>query len=156
MKKKIFLFIISLLVSTCLFSQVTKRDVDIIKSNAQVNFNNDVTITNSSTNNLVVSGGVFTADAGITVDGTSGLVISKLILKDSKLTAISSSGDTLTFYTSVANRADGDNYYVGFSQGTGAPTSTPSRIGLLYYDTVNDKLYYSGDTTSSADWVILN
>jgi len=42
------------------------------------------------------------------------------------------------------------------TSGSGAPLSTPSRIGQLYIDTSGAKVYISTGTTSSADWSILN
>ena len=40
--------------------------------------------------------------------------------------------------------------------GIEAPSSTPSRIGLIYVDTVAHKFYISDGTSSSANWVIIN
>jgi hypothetical protein len=42
------------------------------------------------------------------------------------------------------------------NSGTGVPTSTPSKIGDLYVDTTNLKLYFATGTTSSSDWTIAN
>jgi len=47
-----------------------------------------------------------------------------------------------------------DHAYV--TTGTGAPTSTPTRVGLEYYDLTGKKLYKSFGSSSSADWVIVN
>lgn len=44
----------------------------------------------------------------------------------------------------------------GVTNGTAAPTSTPVRVGDIYSDTTNKKIYMSVGTSSSADWVILN
>lgn len=156
MKKRFILFIIGILLPFVLFSQMTKRDVDIIKSNPQVNFNNDATITNNASNTLTADGAVFVADDGLTVDGTSGLIIRKLILKDSKLTAISSTGDTLDFYMSVSGRANGDLYYPTITSGTSAPSTTPTKIGDIYVRTDTDKMYIATGTSSSSDWTIVN
>jgi general stress protein 26 len=156
MKKKFFLLILGIIVSIGLYAQKTTRNVDIIKSNPQVNFNNDANITNNASNTLTVDGAVFVADDGLTVDGASGLIISRLILKNSKLTAISSTGDTLTFYTKASDLIDGNSVFVVYSSGTGVPSTTPSRVGLLYYDTTNKKLYFSTGTSSSSDWTIAN
>lgn len=40
--------------------------------------------------------------------------------------------------------------------GSAAPTTTPSRIGNIYVDTTNKKLYMATGHSSSADWIILN
>lgn len=40
--------------------------------------------------------------------------------------------------------------------GTGAPTSTPNVVGLMYIDTLNAKVYVSTGITSATDWKILN
>lgn len=40
--------------------------------------------------------------------------------------------------------------------GTAAPTSTPIKIGDMYIDTTNHKVYISDGTTSSTNWRILN
>ena len=48
------------------------------------------------------------------------------------------------------------NKYPLISEGTTAPSSTPSRIGLFYIDTVAEKVYMSTGTTSSANWTALN
>lgn len=42
------------------------------------------------------------------------------------------------------------------SQGIVAPTSTPSKVGNMYIDTVLGKVYVSTGVTNSADWKILN
>jgi hypothetical protein len=44
----------------------------------------------------------------------------------------------------------------GVTSGSGAPASTPSKIGDLYVDTTNSKLYASKGTSSSADWFLTN
>jgi len=43
-----------------------------------------------------------------------------------------------------------------FSDGEGAPTSTPKKIGFFYTDTLNKKLYVATGTAASTDWTILN
>ena len=165
--KKLFLLFGILVVTLSVYGQSeVKRNITITKtsptlnlngSTGQVNFNNnDVTITNSSSNNLVIDGAAVTTDDGLIVGGTSGLIITKLILKESRLTAIDSYGDTLTFYTQVTDRINSDTYFVEYTQGTSAPSTTPSRIGLLYMDTSANKLYFSSGTSSSSDWTIVN
>ena len=42
------------------------------------------------------------------------------------------------------------------STGTAVPTTTPSRIGNIYVDTTNKKVYISSGHSSSADWLVLN
>jgi len=42
------------------------------------------------------------------------------------------------------------------SSGTGAPTSTPTKIGDIYVDTVLKHIYVAKGTSSSADWVKVN
>ena len=42
------------------------------------------------------------------------------------------------------------------SSGIVAPTSTPTKIGNVYIDTVAKKLYFAVGITSSADWIIAN
>jgi hypothetical protein len=40
--------------------------------------------------------------------------------------------------------------------GTAAPATTPSKVGDIYVDTTNKKLYFATGTSSSADWTIAN
>lgn len=42
------------------------------------------------------------------------------------------------------------------SSGTAAPTTTPGKIGDMYVDTTNHKIYVSDGTTNSTNWRILN
>jgi len=42
------------------------------------------------------------------------------------------------------------------STGTAAPLSTPTKVGDIYVDTTNKKLYFAAGTSSSADWIIAN
>lgn len=42
------------------------------------------------------------------------------------------------------------------SSGSGAPASTPTKIGNVYVDTTGTKVYISTGTTNSSDWKILN
>ena len=39
------------------------------------------------------------------------------------------------------------------SSGSGAPGTTPSKVGDLYIDTNAPALYYAKATASSADWI---
>jgi hypothetical protein len=40
--------------------------------------------------------------------------------------------------------------------GTAAPTTTPQKIGDVFIDSTNHKVYISDGTTDSTDWVALN
>jgi hypothetical protein len=42
------------------------------------------------------------------------------------------------------------------STGTAAPATTPSKVGDIFVDTTNKKLYFATGTSSSADWTIAN
>ncbi len=42
------------------------------------------------------------------------------------------------------------------STGTAAPATTPGKVGDIYVDTTNKKLYFATGTSSSADWTIAN
>ena len=46
----------------------------------------------------------------------------------------------------------GDNV----TSGIAAPIIIPSKIGNMYVDTINRKLYFATGTSSSSDWVLLN
>lgn len=57
--------------------------------------------------------------------------------------------------------AVGSDYKTHFTapsavSGTGAPTTTPDRIGNIYVDTSAGKGYLAAGTSSSSDWKILN
>ena len=43
-----------------------------------------------------------------------------------------------------------------YRSGSGAPSSTPTSVGLTYDDTAGKKTYRSYGTSSSADWGALN
>lgn len=51
---------------------------------------------------------------------------------------------------------DSDDAALVATNGTTAPSSTPSYIGQFYVDTSAKKLYFSTGTASSADWTIAN
>lgn len=38
------------------------------------------------------------------------------------------------------------------TSGAGAPSSTPTVVPSVYFDTTNKKYYFAVDTSSSADW----
>lgn len=42
------------------------------------------------------------------------------------------------------------------TSGTTAPASTPSKVGNIYVDTTNKKLYFATGATNSSDWTIAN
>jgi len=46
--------------------------------------------------------------------------------------------------------------YPTIETGTAAPSSTPSKVGDMYVDTSNKKLYFAVGTSSSSDWEIAN
>lgn len=48
------------------------------------------------------------------------------------------------------------NGYPEISFGDGAPTTTPFKIGDIYVDETNKKLYFASGTASSSDWTIAN
>lgn len=69
-------------------------------------------------------------------------------------------GDVNTYVTNV----DGDLKRIfqrlrrtpDITSGSGAPTSTPSRIGNIYVDTTGIKFYMASGHASSGDWKVLN
>jgi hypothetical protein len=42
------------------------------------------------------------------------------------------------------------------SSGTAAPTTTPAKVGDIFVDITNKKLYFATGTSSSSDWTIAN
>lgn len=42
------------------------------------------------------------------------------------------------------------------TSGVGAPSSTPSSLGMIYVDTNATKVYISTGTTNSSNWTIVN
>lgn len=48
------------------------------------------------------------------------------------------------------------NKMPNITTGTAAPTTTPSRIGNIYIDTNNKKVYFAMGHSSSADWTVVN
>jgi hypothetical protein len=51
---------------------------------------------------------------------------------------------------------DGNNVQLAHTVGTAAPTTTPAKVGLLFIDTTNAKVYVSTGTSASTDWKALN
>ena len=52
--------------------------------------------------------------------------------------------------------ADGNNVQLAHTVGTATPTTTPAKVGLLFIDTTNAKVYVSTGTSASTDWKALN
>jgi len=66
---------------------------------------------------------------------------------------------TDTFYMTATNGVAGSTKrqaIPGVTTGTAAPASTPIRVGDIYTDTNNKKVYISTGISSSADWTLLN
>lgn len=66
---------------------------------------------------------------------------------------------TDTFYMTATNGVAGSTKrqaIPGATTGTAPPATTPIRVGDIYTDTNNKKVYISTGTASSADWTILN
>ena len=42
------------------------------------------------------------------------------------------------------------------ARGTAAPTAAPDRVGAVYVDTANKKVYIAVGTASAADWALVN
>lgn len=69
---------------------------------------------------------------------------------DTKITGSQLTADEYNaFVTEMKTRADN-------ATGSGAPSSTPSMVSMIYVDTLNDDIYMSVGTASSADWVQVN
>ena len=93
----------------------------------------------------------------------SGILIAKIVFQKNDTSANQIDSVFVTVFVgsgasdhgSLAGLADDDHtQYTLISSGTVAPTSTPSRVGLLYVDTVANTWYISTGTTSSSDWTI--
>lgn len=56
----------------------------------------------------------------------------------------------------INGNATVDGVTPSITSGTSAPSSTPGKIGDIYVDTSNKKLYFAAGTTSSSDWIIAN
>jgi hypothetical protein len=54
------------------------------------------------------------------------------------------------------NLIEGSVSFPIISTGTAAPSSTPAKVGDIYVDTTNKKLYFAAGNSSSADWIIAN
>lgn len=64
-----------------------------------------------------------------------------------------SSLKSISFGALETSLADTGGYLTATS-GSGAPSTTPSLIGQVYVDTLNDQTYIAGGTASAADWII--
>jgi hypothetical protein len=62
---------------------------------------------------------------------------------------------TVTFYGAISG-APSISCSPTISTGTAAPTSTPAKVGDMYVDTTNHKLYFADGIASSSNWVIAN
>lgn len=65
-------------------------------------------------------------------------------------TGNSADGETVTFLLSGIRTLFGHG---DISSGTGAPATTPGKIGDVYIDTAGPAFYFAKGTASSADWV---
>jgi hypothetical protein len=65
---------------------------------------------------------------------------------------------TITQYTDALAKAaaEASTSIPIISTGTAAPGTTPTKVGNIYVDTNNKKLYFAVGTGSSADWIIAN
>ncbi len=64
-------------------------------------------------------------------------------------------GANYTDFTYIQKKYVDDNSPI-ITSGSGAPATTPAKIGDLYIDTSNRKLYFAVGTTNSGDWEISN
>ena len=131
-------------------------------ANTYTTVNNQTVIGDGSTN---VGIGFFTAPtarlhlpAGTATAGSSPLKFTTgTLLATEEAGAIEFSTDT--FYMTATNGVAGSTKrqaIPGVTTGTAAPATTPIRVGDIYTDTNNKKVYISTGTASSADWTILN
>lgn len=99
-----------------------------------------------------------------TGDETNSAILAKIgyTPEDTANKATSFSSPTDTQYPSaklvsdeLALKANANETPV-ISSGSGAPSSTPSKVGDIYVDTSNYKTYISKGTSSSADWIKQN
>ena len=72
---------------------------------------------------------------------------------------------TVTEYERIQGAAqtkvDADNVldtakFPTLSTGTAAPTTTPTKVGDMFVDTTNKKLYFAVATIADTDWIIAN
>ena len=69
---------------------------------------------------------------------------------DTKITGSTLTADEYNaFVTEMKTRADN-------ATGSGAPSSTPSMVSMIYVDTLNDDIYMSVGTVDSSDWIQVN
>lgn len=48
------------------------------------------------------------------------------------------------------------NLLPGVFRGTASPTTIPMRVGDIYVDTNNKKIYFATGIASSSDWTVVN
>ena len=66
---------------------------------------------------------------------------------------LKASGGSISDHGALAGLTDEDHpQYSLINSGVVAPTSTPSRVGEIYIDSVAGDVYISTGTASSADW----
>jgi hypothetical protein len=121
-----------------------------------VSCNKDVITSNSK-----ASGNTFkyiiNADGGIKVGkDDAAATISEINIFKEEFYFLDDGGDTIPVRILSSQRIDGDTVYPNISSGEGAPSSTPSKVGDLYFDTSGEKVYGATGTSSSSDWKILN
>lgn len=95
----------------------------------------------------------------------NGTFDSKLSIKDTGKIQLTKYGSgtftgTATYYLQVTSAGDIIEQDASLtpiiSTGTAAPAITPSKVGDVFIDTTNKKLYFATGTSSSADWTIAN
>ena len=74
---------------------------------------------------------------------------------------VSGENNTNTCTTPVQATYDGASIIyaslvAGITSGAAAPTSTPVKVGDIYIDTTNKKVYIATGTSSSSDWTVVN
>lgn len=112
----------------------------------------------------------------VTTQSPVGLII---VNTDTAATYLSCGADGVTFsggatiarFEVDGTLADNSDYYVPtqkavktyvdtqaptVSTGTAAPATTPTKVGDIFVDTTNKKLYFATGTTNSSDWTIAN
>jgi len=65
-------------------------------------------------------------------------------------------GEAVRMNYTAEHQAEIDTMKSTVSSGAGVPASTPTKIGDIYVDTTNSKVYISKGISSNADWLILN
>lgn len=95
-----------------------------------------------------------TLKAGTATAGTAPLKLtSGTLLTNPEVGAIEFLTDTLYYTSTTGTSRQG---IPGVTFDTAAPATTPIRIGDIFVDTTNHKVYISDGTTNSTNWIILN